>query len=53
MCALFRKLTNVNVTHAYMFNVNQYVHIYMHVLMYNDDGLVSMVVVMSNASLPK
>ena len=31
----------------------QYVKIYMHVLKYNDDGLASMVVVMSYASLPK
>ena len=44
---------DANATHAFMFKVNQYVHFYMCVLMYNDDGLVSIVVVMSKCSLPK
>ena len=41
-----KRNSSADVTHALMFSVNQYVHIYMQVLMYNDDGLVSMVVVM-------
>ena len=63
MCALFRELTNATLvlkmltlrmrTCSVSINMYIYIYIYMHVLMYNDDSLVSVVVVMPKCFLPK